>query len=75
MSHLACIGSLARSATYYANPRDCAPSDEGRRLVSLIDLVELRISRPSLSPLAAWARRNLKSSAAIRYGFRLKRML
>jgi hypothetical protein len=27
--NLACIGSLARSAAYYANLRGCAPSDEG----------------------------------------------
>jgi hypothetical protein len=30
-------------------------------LVSLIDLVELRISRLSLLPLAAWVRRTLKA--------------
>src|SRR5260370_40197481 len=62
--NLVCIWSLARSAAYYANLRDCAPSNEGGVLSRLSRWWRLRISRPSLSPFAAWARPNLKSSAA-----------
>jgi hypothetical protein len=68
-----CIGSLARSAAYYANLRDCAPSNEGNVLSRLSRWWRLRTSRPSLSQFAAWARRNLKSSAAVLHDFRLNK--
>src|SRR6266851_9913565 len=58
--NLVCIGSLARSAAYYANLRDCAPSNEGGVLSRLSRWWKLRISRLSLSPFAAWAQPNLK---------------
>src|SRR5258705_13241419 len=64
---------LARRAAYYANLRDCAPSNEGGVLSRLSRCWRLRISRPSLSPFAAWAQPNLKSSAAVLYGFRLNK--
>ena len=69
-----CIGSLACSAAYYANLRDCAPSNEGNVLSRLSRWWRLRISRPSFSPFAAWAQSNLKNSAVL-YGFRLNKML
>src|SRR6266850_3429538 len=71
--NLVCIGSPARSAAYYANLRDCAPSNEGGVLSRLSRWWRLRISRPSLSRFAAWARPNLKSPAGVLYGFRFNK--
>src|SRR5260370_24775072 len=67
------IWSLARCAAYYANLGDCARSNEGGVLSRLSRWWRLRIWRPSLSPFVAWAQPNLKSSAAVLYGFRLNK--
>jgi hypothetical protein len=62
------IGSIAGSAAYYANLRDCTSSSEG-------EAVEAANIAPIVVTVAAWARPNLKSSAAVVYGFRLNKML